>query len=312
MIEKVLMSGAVLLAAGVLFAGNGRKLDVNGDFGGAKSGAATAPGWVTDDDSPGAVRLLPDKKGRFIQEISAANSPKSVSGDFVPVTGNRVKVEVEYSGTGTGALSCFFYNSMKRLVVMKGDTRQLTLQAWRKGKFTFNLPESTAYIRLVMTAGGGAKALFRDLEAESFYEAPAPNEIPAPTAAAAKDPARVVRAPRADPKELVKPDPNGIRLLNRQRFLYREVADRTVYLAYIPAGQELTFYIGEDFAQNLTWNLYPVDPSLCRVQIAHTREGVPPLNSDQAMISLKSMTGKSYQIDFYCGTKRISVLVNSK
>lgn len=94
------------------------KLPLNGDFSGAASDDALAPGWTLMPDMGGSAKVVPtEEPGKFALEVRATEEKlQMVHSDFIPVDGTKggwVKLKAQSSGYGKGQFGLSMYDASR-------------------------------------------------------------------------------------------------------------------------------------------------------------------------------------------------------
>ena len=307
LIASLFFCGGLMLTA----AADSDDLHLNGHFRGALPGAVIAPGWTA---SAGAVtRLLPDKPGKAILEVSApANAATVVVSGLHEVRGNLLKLKVEIQGRGTASIGFEAFDAYRNRVIAS-DRRQFPLGArFHDAKTTFdlNIPD-IRYIRISLTADPGSVVRFRDVEAEFkiVSVAPPPPVIPAPVA---PPPPPAPPAPVAPPPPAVVPAvpiPAATLTIFDDRF-YAFHRLRPVEVAHVllPYGSDIEFDLEEHHRRRIFWQVEGYDPAVCRVKLEHDR-GHGPGRPDKAEIEIKGIAPGFSKVTLSGGGKRVIVYV---
>ena len=309
--KKLLISlflTAILCFAANVIADDDIELRINGDFRGAPSGYSPAPGWTLTADG-GNARILPTHDhDEFCLELTAApNRSQSVYTELHPCSRRLLKLEFKVRGIGTAAFGYeSFDHTGKRLVA--SDRQLVSLSNFeQKFKHYFNLAPA-AFIRIRLTAEPGARAIFRDVDAElngPVMSVASGGVIAAPPATSdvvtAPKPPTVPTLPPSQPTPPAKLKP----LYDHQYLSYSSLGPDEHYATSVRLGKDLDLNLEEDPAR--LWKVVSFDPNICRIKLEHDRDGKHGQRRFRADIEIKAIRPGKTAIVFVCGHKKLTV-----
>jgi len=295
------------LFAGVVLCAEEIDLNMNGKFRGAAKDAETAPGWIPDN-AIGSCRILKGRKSReFVQEIAATTAVKSVSSEFYPATGSRLKVDLKYSGSGNGKVSCFCYDSQRQQIAPEESAAITAAETLQEREFRFVLPPRTAFIRLVLAALPKSTVCFEDVNAEYMLDR-APAGAPQVSVDIYKGKVSLVTESSAH----VEIPPEAVPLANDKRLYYKNIPYSGVYRGETTLGNDFDVDLGEDSNSGIFWQVMSYDPNVCLVKIDHKHLGFGAFNLDKAVIEILPYSRGSVRVDLSCGRKKMTIYVTAR
>lgn len=314
-LKKLCIASSLVVCLGMTtaIADNDIDLRINGDFRGAALNSAMAPGWVLPAGAAKIVRGS-DFDEKAIELTADAGRAVSAFSDFIPVQGNTLKIEAELRGSGVGAFGFAAFDAAKNQLPDGNVIQYQAGPAWIKLKRYVQLSNSNIkFVRVVLTAEKNSVVTFGDIEGE-FKTMPLRNSIPQtsiiPVAPAPQ--AKTMPAPAPAPQAKPMPLPASIhqavntvtavpvqaKLLINEKVYNIASAAENIYQAAIPLGEDIEFGLKEDISKNNYWNISSYDNRICRVKIAHDRDGIWPFRYDKAEIELKGVMPGTTQVVF--------------